>query len=222
LISIEQTACRLLKSSVKTGTEDDRHSLKYIEQIGFFNRRIATVDTEDANQIRIQSQLLFDREVLQILVGIVDELLTNDNFHRHDFILFLCTWLEAIAHFVHRHDNLRTEILQPLRQSMLSCVLSDWYGTYLKQSPETNIPARIFFVRTCSFLTGVLQCSQLSFENALKTAQSYQIVIGIGEQIFERNLVDFRHYLEQLKNYLQLNKRKTNVSTLIENIYNRI
>ncbi len=65
---------------------------------------------------------------------------------------------------------------------MLSCMLSDWYGTYLKQSPETSIPARIFFVRTYSFLTGVLQCSQLSFENALKAAQSYQIVIGIGKK----------------------------------------
>jgi len=61
-------------------------------------------------------------------------------------------------------------------------VLSDWYETYLKQSTETSIPARIFFVRTCSFLTGVLQCSQLSFENALKAAQSYQIIIGTGKK----------------------------------------
>jgi hypothetical protein len=219
LISIEQTACRLFKDCLKYTSEVDRPCLKYIEEMGLFNRRIATLSTETTEQIRIQSQLLFDKEVLQTLVSIVDALLINDDLHHRDFILFLCTWLEAIAHFVHRHDNLSTEVLQPLRQSMLSCVLSDWYRTYLKQSPEMNILARLFFVRTCSFVTGVFQCSQLSFENALKTAQSYQIVIGIGEKIFDHNLVDFRHHLQELKNIEDDSACLTGVCLLITNCY---
>jgi hypothetical protein len=216
---LEQTACRLLEDCIKSVIVDGCYCLKYIEQMGMFNRRLAIIIKDDAKQIRTQSELLFDGEVLQILVSIVDAILTNDKFHRHDFILFLCTWLEAIAHHVSRHDNLSTEVLQSLRQSILSCVLSDCYRTYMKPSLETNIPARIFFIRTCSFVTGVLQCSQLSFENALKTAQSYQIVIGIGEKIFDRNLNDFRHYLLQSKNIEDDGACLTGVCLLITNCY---
>jgi hypothetical protein len=212
-------ACRLLEDCLKNITETDRYCLKLIEHMGLFNRSIATTNTDDVKQIRIQSQLLFDMDVLQILVKIVNTLLVNDNFHRHDFVLFLCIWLEAIAHFVHRHDNLATEVLRPLRQCILSCVLSEWYGIYLKQPPETNIPARTFFIRTCSFLTGVLQCSQLSFENALKTAQSYQIVLGIGEKIFDSHLADFRHYLLSLKDIEGDSACLTGVCLLMTNCY---
>lgn len=219
LISLEQNACRLFKGCLKNTIEDDQSSFKYLEQMGLFNRRLAIANTEDMKQIRIQNQLLFDREVLQSLVDIVDTLLSTDHFHGHDSILFLCTWLEAIGHFVHRHDNLATEVLQPLRQCILSCVLSDWYGTYIKQSLKPTIPARIFFIRTCSFLTGVFQCSQLSFENALKTVQSYQIVLGIGEKIFDRYLVDFQHYLQQLRNIEDDSACLTGICLLITNCY---
>jgi hypothetical protein len=84
---------------------------------------------------------------------------------------------------------------------------------------QPNIPARLFFIRTCSFLTEVFQCSQLSFENTLKTAQSYQIVLGIGEKIFDRNLVNFQYYLQQLKNIEDDSACLTGICLLITNCY---
>ncbi|CAF1437427.1 unnamed protein product [Rotaria sordida] len=218
LVLIEQGASRRLKDCL-AHISDNQDCLKYIEKIGLFNRAIAIADTEDTQKIRIQSHLLFNREVLEILVDIVNALHLNDNFHRRDFILVLCTWLEAIVHFVHRHVNSSTEIFQSLRESILSCVLSDWYRIYLEQSPEMNIPARTFFVRTCSFLTGVFQGDQLSFENALKRAESYIRVISVGEQIFKYNLTNFRRYLSQSKNIENDTACLTGVCVLITNCF---
>ncbi|CAF1308118.1 unnamed protein product, partial [Adineta ricciae] len=218
-IIIEQTACQLLQNSLHDSVENGQRSLKFIKQIGLFNYQLALIYTDDVQQTRLHNQVLFDPKVIRILVEIVNTLLQNDNLHHHDFILILCKWLEAIGHFVHRHDNLSTETLQSLRQSVLSCVLSDWYKTYLKLSVEINIPARMFFIRTCSFLTGIFQCAQLSFENALKTAQSYQIVLPVGEQIFDKNLSDFRQYLSQKNNIENDSACLTGVCLLITNCY---
>ncbi|CAF3278291.1 unnamed protein product [Rotaria sp. Silwood2] len=136
------------------------------------------------------------------------------------FVFSLCIWLEAIVHFIHRHDNLIKELIEPLRQNVLSCVLSDWYRKYLKVSTETNIPARHLFIRTCSFVTGVLQCNQLSFENTLKTIQSYQIVEDIGKKIFDVRLDDFRHYLLLSKDIESDSKCLTGICLLMTNCYN--
>ncbi|CAF0947623.1 unnamed protein product [Adineta steineri] len=220
LILIEQVACRLLKDCIRNVIKYDEHCLKYIEQVGLFNRRIAIADTTDSQKTGIQCQLLFDKEALEILVNIVDALKANDNLHRHDFIFVLCTWLEAVAHFVHRHDNLDTKILESLRQAILSCVLSEWYKTYLKPLSEPNIPARHFFIRSCSFVTGIFQCNQLSFENALKTAQSYRIVLDVGEKIFKHNITGFRHYFLQTKTIENDSACLTGICLLITNCYN--
>ena len=219
LILIEQNACQFLLSGIKTVVNDDQHSSKYINQVADLNQYIAFANTEDPRKILIQTQLLLDRKVIQLLVNIVDAILKNDTIHHHQTIIILCTWLEAIAHFVHRHDNLATDVLEPLRQSALACVLSEYYGNYLKQSPDISSPGRTFFVRTCSFLTAIFQSSRLSFENALKTAQSYKIVIGIGEEIFSRNLDNFRHYLYQQKTIENDSACLTGVCLLITNCY---
>ncbi|CAF1457542.1 unnamed protein product [Rotaria sordida] len=220
LISIEQTAFNLLQDCLNNVDKNTQSRLKYIEQVGLFNQSVATKNTNDKQQINVQIQVLLNVDILQNLVTIIDTLRTDDHFHRHDFVICLCIWLEAIAHFIHRHDNLVKELIEPLRQSVLSCVLSDWYQKYLTPSIETNIPARHFFIRTCSFVTGVLQCNQLSFENALKTIQSYKIVESIGQKIFDVRLADFHHYLFQLKDIENDRKCLTGICFLMTNCYN--
>ncbi len=64
MILLEQAAYRLLKGRLNIVSVDDRHCLKYIEQIELSNRRMAIVNTDNAKHIRIQTQLLFDKEVL--------------------------------------------------------------------------------------------------------------------------------------------------------------
>ena len=218
VISIEQNASRLLKDCLET-LENEGNSGEFIKQIGLFNHRMAILDTEDAQLIRHQSELLLDKDVLSTLTAIINLLLVNDTVHHHPFIRFFSTWLESIAHFVHRHDSLFTDIIEPLRRSILSCVLSDWYSQYINPSSETDISARIFFIRTCSFLTGIFQCNQLSFKNALKTIQSYQIVTDIGRQIFDRHLNHFRKYLQQIQMIEDDTICLTGICLLITNCY---
>ncbi|CAM4941719.1 unnamed protein product [Rotaria socialis] len=221
LIVIEQTACQLLKNCFNNIDTIKQECLTYIEEVGVFNRYIATINTDNDAQIRIQSQVLLDADILKNLVVIINMLASNNSFHGQNFVLSICTWLEAIAHFIHRHDDLFREIIQPLRQSILACVLSDWYQIYIRQSPAKNSPQRAFFIRTCSFVTGVFQCNLLSFENALKTAQSYQIVIPIGKQIIERHLDDFRQYLLRQSNDIENDYEcLTGICLLMTNCYN--
>ena len=213
LHQIEGNACRLLKDEAENGS----HALKFTERMGLLNRSIATTDADDV--LQAQTWLLLDSEIVHTLGSLVDTMVANDEFHHHEFVLVLCVWLESIGHFVHRHDNVSTDVLVPLRKSLLSCVLSKWYEVYLLRSSELNSPVRHFFVRTCSLLTGILQCSQLSFENALKTAQSYSIVIGIGEQIFARHLAAFRQYLMKLTDFEVDSACLTGVCFLMTNCY---
>lgn len=220
LISIEQIACDLLQEWVKDVDKITLDHLRYIEQVGLFNRSIAIKDTNDKKQIGVQIQVLINVNILQNLVTIIDTLRTDDRFHRHDLLFSLCIWLEAIVHFIHRHDGLDKNPIEPLRQSILSCVFSPWYKKYLMFSTETDIPARHFFIRTCSFITGVLQCNQLSFENALKTIQQYQVVETIGQNIFDARLADFRQYLLQSTDREKDKKCLTGVCLLMTNCYN--
>ena len=221
LVEIERTAGRLLKDCITNLNKNNGSSDRFIQQMNLFNQQIALFITDDSQQIQIQVQLLFDIDVLEILTSFTDSMHADDHLHQYDVVLLLCAWIESIAHFIHRHDHLDTQPLRPLYQSILTCVLSDWYEIYLKQSPPIRSVARIFFLRSCSFFTGVFQCSQLSFENALKTGQSYGVVIRVGERIFARHLSGFTRYLLESKDIEKDDSAcLTGICLLITNCYN--
>lgn len=196
-ISIEQTAIRLLKDRL----EKEGYSGEFIHQISLFNHRLAILNTEDTQLIHHQSELLLDKDVLACFIVIIDFLLVKGTVHHHPFIRYLCIWLESIAHFIHRHDQLFTDILEALRRSVLSCVLSNWFSQYINPSGEADTPARVFFIRTCSFLTGIFQ---LSSKNTFQTNQSAQIV---------------RNYFQQIQTIEQDSVCLTGIGLLITNSY---
>lgn len=220
LIFIEKHATDLIQDFLNGSDTNCTNASVFVEQVGWFNQSISTRDTTDEKQIKTQIEILFNADVLRTLTKSVDALRSNDHFHRHGFVASLCIWLESIGHFIYRHENTIKEPVDPLRESLLSCVLSDWYRKYLTPSTEINITARPFFIRTCSFVTGVLQNNQISFEGALQTIKSYQIVETIGQRVLNVRLNDFRQYLLQLKDQKADLKCLTGVCLLITNCYN--
>lgn len=59
----------------------------------------------------------------------------------------------------------------------------------------------------------------MSFQNALKTIQSYQIVTDIGNKIFDRNLAYFQQYLKQVQTIEDDALCLTGICFLITNCY---
>jgi len=120
----------------------DKQSLLYIENVGYLNRKICLLTQRyQLNEIQLQriENLLFNSEIIQLIISIIQSILETNSRHQDNFLRYLSILIDSYSSMKYS-KSIFNQITEQVIQSK-------YYKEYLIELISLNIQSKhIFFI----------------------------------------------------------------------------